>query len=529
MPFQQLEIGFELLPKTEDAARLVFEWRNDPTTVRNSFSGKEKVWSTFINDYLGGYFLESALPGYFILHRGKRCGIIGLMRAPSNKRNQATATISINIAPQNRGQKLAGHALTEFNQIAKSHGIDFLIAEIFTSNLASIKAFERAGYTHADSVERTVLGETRSVAVLTKDLRQRFLVTGSKYIGEGEPCYIIAEAGSNWKIGSDKENQETARLLIDVAKEAGADAVKFQTFRAETTYVSNAGDSDYLRKAGEVKNVFELIAELEMPYEMVSELEKYAREQEIDFLTTAFSVKDLKAIDGCVAMHKIASYENTHMRLLEAAAQTGKPVIMSTGASNLEEIQWSVDFWKSLTDAPMVLMQCTASYPAPQNSLHLRTLQSLKSRFGLLTGLSDHSRNPINAPVAAVALGASVLEKHFTLRNDLPGPDHRYAVEPHELKAMVEAVRNTEDLLGDPYKKIDPVENELYLFAKRALQATQDIREGDVLKEGLNFDILRPGSMPKGVHPKYTETFQAKNSKRSVEKGTGLDLSLIDE
>lgn len=529
MNLQESDLSFELLPRTEEAARLVFDWRNDPSTVKNSFSGKEKTWPAFLSEYLDGYFLESALPGYFILLNGKRCGIIGCTRAESWENNLATATVSINIAPASRGKKIAGRALAKYSQQAKAHGLDVLVAEIFTDNLASIKAFEKAGYKHNETYQRAVLKESRSVGKFVHVLKQTFSTNGRRYIGEGEPCYIIAEAGSNWKIGNDEENQKTARKLIDVAKEAGADAVKFQTFRAETTYVSNAGDSDYLRKAGEVKNVFELIADLEMPYAMVDELEQYAKKKEIDFLTTAFSVKDLNAIDKCVAMHKIASYENTHMRLLEAAAKTGKPVIMSTGASSQEEIQWSVEYWQSLTSAPMVLMQCTASYPAPPGSIHLRTLHTLKSRYGLLTGFSDHSRNPINAPVAAVALGASVIEKHFTLKNDLPGPDHRYAVEPHELKAMVEAIRNTEELLGDPFKKIDPVENELYVFAKRALQATKDINEGDVLKEGQNFDILRPGSMPKGIHPKYASKLEATKSKKRIRMGEGLELSLLSE
>lgn len=453
------QVTLEILPRTESAAKLVFDWRNDPDSINFSASKTGKSWPDFIEEYKTGYFHESALPGYFILDEGIRCGIVCLSRCPAIDGLQ-TAKVSINLDPKSRGRGIGTAALTELTNRAKACGIQCLQADILEHNKASIKTFSAVGYTF-DRKE----GET--LHYLLKLTRQLQLKSGCQ-IGEGQPCYIIAEAGSNWKIGSDSENQKTARALIDAARAANANAVKFQTFRAKSTYVSNAGDSNYLKQTGEVRNVFDLIADLEMPYEMVAELKVYADKVGIDFLTTAFSVDDLEAIDNQVEIHKIASYENTHLRLLEAAAKTGKPVIMSTGASNIEEIAWAVDFFRSNSSAALILMQCTASYPAPPQSINLRTLTFFRSRFDCLTGLSDHSRDPICAPVAAVSLGACIIEKHFTLDNNLPGPDHRYAIEPNELKQMVDAVRNTEGMLGDAYKTIHPAEEELYLFAKRS-------------------------------------------------------------
>lgn len=513
------QISFELLPQDEAAAKIVFDWRNDPVTIANSGSQKGKVWPDFLTEYMRGYFHEAGLPGYFILNNGKRSGIVGLDRSASINGLQ-TATVSINIAPEARGLGLGKLALKALSERAKACGIQCLLAEIRSHNEPSIKAFSAAGY--------QLHQKQGDLLQYILPLVETFKIPGtSRLIGEGQPCYIIAEAGSNWKIGSDEENQITARALIDAAKAAGADAVKFQTFRAKNTYVSNAGDSNYLKQTGEVRNVFDLIADLEMPYEMVAELKVYADKAGIDFLTTAFSVDDLQAIDAQVAIHKIASYENTHLRLIEAAAKTGKPTIMSTGASKIDEIEWSVDYFKSLSQAPLILMQCTASYPAPPESVNVRTLPYLKNRFNCLVGLSDHSRDPLCAPIAATTLGAAVIEKHFTLDNNLPGPDHRYAIEPDELKAMVAAVRNTERILGDACKGLHPAENELYLFAKRALQATADIAEGEELIEGKNYDILRPGSMPKGIHPKYTTQVHKSRASKAIKHGHGLEMDSV--
>jgi len=520
------ELSFELLPRTQEAARMVMEWRNDEETRRNSFNQSEKNWPEFWYEYSTGYFSESQLPGYFVRvggNNGERVAIVGMQRIEAINGLQ-TAAISINLAPGRRSQGLGTMILKAVQSHARAAGIHLLLAEIHSTNKASIKAFTRAGFQPHDQYARKLSsGEEIFVDRLIVNLTNSFYLPGSsRSIGEGSPCFIVAEAGSNWKIGTAAENDAMARKLIDVAKESGADAVKFQTFKAKSTYVSNAGDSDYLKQSGEVRNVFDLLQELEMPYEMVLELAEYAKKVDITFLTTAFSVEDLNAIDACVGIHKIASYENSHLRLLEAAAATGKPLMMSTGASPLDEIDWSVEHFRTLSQAPLILMQCTAAYPAPRQALNLRTIPTLRSRYGCLVGLSDHSKDPTAAPIMAVALGACALEKHFTMDNNLPGPDHKYAIEPDQLKAMVQAVRQAEEALGDGFKQVAQEEQELFLFAKRSLQALVDIKPGDVLTEDQNIGILRPGSMSKGMHPKHLAQVAGRPARKAVPQGSGL-------
>lgn len=333
---------------------------------------------------------------------------------------------------------------------------------------------------------------------------------------------IIAEAGSNWRLGSYKRDLEMGKVLIKTASEAGADAVKFQTYKPETVYVPNAGNSDYLSQVGIDKSITEIFEDLSMPYEMIPELAAYAKDQQIEFMSTPFSVNDAKAIDPYVSRHKIASYEITHSRLIEYVAQTGKPLILSTGGATLDDIEWAIDHFKSKGGNSLTLMQTTAKYPAPLSSLNLKAISTMQKKFNLPVGFSDHSRDPIIGPVAAVAIGASVIEKHFTLHNKLPGPDHSFAVIPEELKLMVKAIRECEQSLGTGEKIILDVEEELHSYAQRAIQAIKPIGKNETFKEGANIDILRPGKQKKGLHPKFLHEIEGRKATRDIQTGEGV-------
>lgn len=334
--------------------------------------------------------------------------------------------------------------------------------------------------------------------------------------------FIVAEAGSNWKAGSPKQDRRRAEALIEAAAAAGADAVKFQTFRAESVYVPNAGMSDYLAKNGVRRPIVDIFRDMAMPYEMLPRLAAICRKRRIEFMSSAFSEKDFRAVDPYVKRHKIASYEITHAVLLRLAARSGKPLFLSTGASTLEDIGWAVRCFKKNGGKDLTLLQCTAKYPAPFKALNLRTIPSLASRFGVSAGLSDHSREPVTAAVAAVALGAAVIEKHFTLNNNLGGPDHRFAVTPDELGRLVRAVRDCERALGSGVKTVQPEEKELYYFAQRAVQAARDICRGEILKEGGNIAVLRPGKQKKGMHPRFLAEVEGKRARRFIPAGRGL-------
>jgi N-acetylneuraminate synthase len=325
-------------------------------------------------------------------------------------------------------------------------------------------------------------------------------------------------------MGTAARDLKMARALIDVAVEAGADAVKFQTYKPSTTYVANAGQSDYLSENGIQESIMDIFADLAMPYEMLPELAAYAETQNILFMSSPFSVSDLQAIDPFTAIHKIASYEISHTRLIEAIAATGKPAVLSTGASDLADIEWAVQHFQSLSKSTLCLMQCTARYPAPLSSLNLGTIPLLRQKFGLPVGLSDHTRDPITGPLAAVALGANLIEKHYTLDNRLPGPDHAFAITAVELKQMVKAIRDAEQVVGPGSKVVQSEEEELFWYARRGLQAIKNIGKGELFEEGVNFDILRPGKQKRGVHSKHIVQLKGARSKRDIKLGDGIQL-----
>lgn len=338
----------------------------------------------------------------------------------------------------------------------------------------------------------------------------------------GDKVFIIAEAGSNWRCGTPARDMEMAKRLIEVAAESGADAVKFQTYRAETTYVPNAGESDYLSENGIKSSITEIFQDLSMPYEMIPKLADYSKKLGIKFISTPFSIKDAEALDPFVEIYKNASYEISHTRLIEFMAKTKKPLILSSGAATMEDIEWALNYFYRQGGEKIALMQCTAKYPAPLSTLNLKTIPELIKKFQIPIGFSDHSRNPIFGPVAAVALGATIIEKHFTLHNGLPGPDHAFAITPEELKQMVKSIRDCEESLGSGEKVVQAAEEELRSYAQRAIQATKIIKKGEVLSEGVNVDILRPGKQKKGVHPRFLPEVEGKKTKRDIPLGDGI-------
>ena len=333
--------------------------------------------------------------------------------------------------------------------------------------------------------------------------------------------FIIAEAGSNWKCGTYEEDLHQAEELIKVASKAGADAVKFQTYKPETIYVPDAGVSNYLSEHGIKENINDIFENLSMPYEMIPELARFCKQENITFMSTPFSVHDAKEVDPYVPIHKVASFEINHVRLLEFLAKTGKPILISTGASTYAEIDFAVNLVKKY-NPNIALLQCTSKYPAPIEALNLGVIPHMKSRYNIPIGLSDHSIEPIVGPLVAVGLGATIIEKHFTLDRNLPGPDHPFALVPSELELMVQLIRNAEKSKGSGQKDILPEEAELHRFATRAIQAIKDISKGEILQEGVNFEILRPGNRVRGVDARFLATVNGKKAVKEIKKGDGI-------
>jgi N-acetylneuraminate synthase len=342
---------------------------------------------------------------------------------------------------------------------------------------------------------------------------------GNKRIGPDEPTYIIAEAGSNHN-----GDLELAKELIDVAVNAGADAVKFQTFRAGDMYVADSGDVEYL---DDDRSIYEIIESMEMPYEWIPELYEYCHDQGVQFLSTPFDERSARELEEYVPAWKVASYTSSHVPFLEFLAGTEKPIIMSTGAHDLDEVAESVEVLREAGVSDLVLLQCVAAYPTPLSDINVRVVETLREEFGVPAGLSDHTLDPVTAPSTAVALGASVVEKHFTLDKSMEGPDHEFALELDELDRMVSAVRDTEAALGTDKKQLSKIEEELHNKARRAIHTVADIEAGEEFTEK-NLGVLRPGSKKRGLHPKFYDDIIGKVASSNISKGTGIQWDDVD-
>lgn len=306
-------------------------------------------------------------------------------------------------------------------------------------------------------------------------------------------AYIIAEAGVNHN-GS----YELACRMIDTAKAAGADCVKFQTFRAEALSSIHAEKAAYQKaNMGGGSTQLEMLKKLELAKDEFKALKAHCAETGIDFLSTPFDLESVAFLDELgVPFWKIPSGEVTNLPYLLAIAKTKRPIVMSTGMCELDDIRAAV---RSLTDngtPDITLLQCNTEYPTPYEDVNLRAMQTLQKEFGLRVGYSDHTAG-IGVPIAAAAMGAAVIEKHFTLDRNLEGPDHKASLEPDELAAMVRAIRNVEAALGDGVKRVSPSERKNLPIARKSIVARRAISKGEPLTER-NITTKRPGT---GISP----------------------------
>jgi len=304
--------------------------------------------------------------------------------------------------------------------------------------------------------------------------------------------YIIAEAGVNHN-----GNFELACKLVDAAKDAGVDCIKFQTFKSKNLVSHNAQKAEYQKDTTGEGSQVEMLKKLELTCDEFLALKKYCDKAGICFLSTPFdfdSIDFLNSID--MPFWKIPSGEITNYPYLVALAKTGKPVVMSTGMSEMAEITAAINILKNNGTKDIKLLHCNTEYPTPYKDVNLYAMQTMRDYFGLEVGYSDHTKG-IEVPVAAVALGATVIEKHFTLDHNMEGPDHKASLEPDELKAMVLSIRHIEQALGNGDKTPSPSEKKNITVARKSIVAKTDIKEGDFLSEN-NITVKRPGT---GISP----------------------------
>jgi len=349
-------------------------------------------------------------------------------------------------------------------------------------------------------------------------MQEQFKISG-RLIACGQPVFIIAEISANHR-----QKFAEAAELVKAAAAAGADAVKLQTYTPDTLTIQS--DSAYFRigkgTLWEGRTLYDLYKEAYTPWEWQPKLKEIAGDLGLDFFSTAFdpsAVDFLEAMD--VPVHKVASFEVVDIPLIQHMARTGKPLIISTGMATLAEIDQAACAARAGGAAQIALLKCTSAYPAPAEEMNLRTIPHLAAAFGVPVGLSDHTRG-IAVPVAAVALGACIVEKHFTLSRSLAGPDAAFSLEPAEFREMVEAIRVTEKALGEVCYKAGKHETASRAF-RRSLFVVRDMSEGEAFTRE-NLRSIRPSD---GLPAAMLETVLGRRATCAIRRGTPLGWELI--
>ncbi len=340
---------------------------------------------------------------------------------------------------------------------------------------------------------------------------------GPRCIGEGEPCFVIAEAGVNHN-----GDLALARRLIDAAAEAGANAIKFQTFRADRLVSATAPKADYQKAAtGTAESQHAMLRRLELDEAAHRDLQQHASERGIIFLSTPFdeASADLLATLRIPAF-KVSSGELTNLPFLAQLARHRMPIILSTGMATLDEVRAAV---AAIGDVPLALLQCVSNYPAQPADTNLRAMQTMRAEFGVSVGYSDHTLGNEIA-FASVALGASIVEKHLTLDRTLPGPDHAASSEPADFAALVRGIRSIESALGDGIKRPAASEANVASVARRSLVAARDIASGEILSPA-EIDALRPAG---GLPPSAQSKLLGRRARAAIPAGTMFTLEMVE-
>jgi pseudaminic acid synthase len=343
-------------------------------------------------------------------------------------------------------------------------------------------------------------------------------INGRK-IGPGFPVYIVAEMSANHN-----QNFEQAVQIIKAAKECGADAIKIQTYTPDTLTI--ACDKEHFRigkgTLWEGRTLYELYNEAYTPWEWQPELKKAADAVGLGFFSTPFDLSSVEFLEKMdVPAYKIASFEFIDLQLIRCVARTKKPLIMSTGMAGLAEIVDSVHAAREEGATQIALLKCSSAYPAPTDEMNLRTIPHMAETFCVVAGLSDHTLG-IAVSVAAVSLGACIIEKHFTLSRSVGGPDSTFSLEPSEFKEMVDSIRTVERALGEVRYEVSSGELASRVF-RRSLFAVKDIASGELLTQE-NVRSIRPGY---GLAPKYLQDILGRRAAKAIERGVPISWDLI--
>jgi len=343
---------------------------------------------------------------------------------------------------------------------------------------------------------------------------------GGRRVGPGEPVFVVAEMSANHN-----HDYQQAVAILRAAKDAGADAVKLQTYTPDTMTINHGGEGFVVGKGTlwEGRNLYDLYTEAFTPWEWQKDLRDEAKRLGLGFFSTAFDESAIDFLEELeVPVHKVASFEIVDLPLIRRMAATGKPLIMSTGMSTEAEVREAVETARAAGSRDILLLKCTSAYPAPPSEMNLATMAALGKTFGTAVGLSDHSMGHAVA-VAAVALGACMVEKHFTLSRKVKGPDSEFSMEPAEFSEMVKAIRVAEAALGTVKYGAGEAEEKSKVF-RRSLYVVKEVKRGEALTAE-NVRAIRPGF---GMHTRHLTEVLGHRAAKELAKGTPLDWSMVE-
>ena len=503
--------------KNYNDGQLIMTWRNDIETRNNSYNNNLFEWDNFKDIFYQKYFLHT-IPPLFAIYENKKICFIGCKDTDI----KYDIEISINLDSQYRNKKLSSKIIENIILYIKKNYklINNIIAEIKVNNIASNKTFIKNNFKYISTLEI----KNNIMNIYNYNMNQNdkniFSINNRK-IGHEYPTYIIAELSCN-------HNQDInlAYKLIDAAKDCGADAIKLQTYTPDTITIDCDKPifKDCLKGTlWEGNSLYQLYSKAYTPWEWHKELKKYANSKGLDLFSSPF---DVSAVDFLETLdfpaYKIASFEITDHILIKRIAQTGKPVIISSGMASLSELNDAVSLLREHGTTQIAMLKCTSAYPAKHEDANLNTIKHMIETFNVVGGLSDHTLG-IEVPIASVVLGGRIIEKHFKLTDDSGSEDDAFSLKPDEFKQMVDSVRIVEKTLGNIHYDGVNSESKSKKF-RRSLFIVKDVKKGELLTEE-NIRSIRPSN---GLHTRYYNEILGKTAKFDLEKGTPLSWDIIE-
>lgn len=425
---------------------------------------------------------------------------------------------------KHRGKGYGSEILIETLKEAEKIGFNSVKLKVYPHNKVAYNLYIKHGFKEIGTEGKEIWMEKKldidhKGKEIFKKMKKEIKIE-NKIIGENHPVFIIAEAGVNHN-----GDINMAKKLIDAAVEAKADAVKFQSFKAEKLNTKNAPKANYhIETTGEKGSWFDLLKSQELSKRDHEIIKNYCNEKKIIFLSTPYDEESADLLDKLgVHAFKIASTDLTNLPLLEHIAKKKKPIILSTGLSNYSEIKEAIDTIKNEGNNDIIVLQCTADYPAEIEDANLSVMNYIKKKFDVLVGYSDHTLNDI-LPIASTIQGSCLYEKHFTLDRSLPGPDHRTSAEPEELKQIIKKIRLSETVMGNIRNK--PAKSEIKNInrLRKSVVAAINIKEGEVFTRD-KLLIKRPGT---GLHPRNLKKLLNKKAKRDIKKDELLNFEMVE-